>query len=459
MTQTGIPGLAVAVVRDGATVYAKGFGVRKLGEPARVDADTVFQLASVSKSIGATVVAQQVGAGVVQWDTPVRQHLPWFALADDWVTRHVTIGDLYAHRSGLPDHAGDDLEDMGYDRRAVLERLRHLPLHPFRAHYAYTNFGLTAAAEAVAAAAGRDWESLSEEVLYRPLGMTATSSRFADFAARANRAHGHIRTASGFAPRFQRQPDAQSPAGGVSASVRDMARWMSLVLRGGTPIVAPGALLAAATPQVITGEPAALDARVETYGYGFGVSVMPSGRVALSHSGAFLLGAGTTYLMLPSLGIGIAVLSNAAPVGAVEGIARSFADLVQFGRVTRDWTSGFAGLMAPMFAPMGHWAGERRPDSPVPHLPASAYAGRYGNAYFGEAEVTAEGDALILTVGPSRERHRLESWSSNSFTYRPGGENAPEGSLSEVSFEVADGHARAMTVEFLDENRLGTFRR
>ena len=365
LRRTEIPGLAVAVVRDGATVYAKGSGLRKVGETARVDADTVFQLASVSKSIGATVVARQVGARLVGWDTPVRQHLPWFALADDWVSRSVTIGDLYAHRSGLPDHAGDDLEDLGYGRREVLERLRHLKLHPFRAHYAYTNFGMTAAAEAVAVASGRDWESLSEEVLYRPLGMSSTSSRFVDFQRRANRAHGHMRTPAGWEARHQRQPDAQSPAGGVSASVRDVARWMALVLRGGAPIIEPEALLAAATPKVITGHPSDLDARGDTYGYGFGVGVQPSGRVTLSHSGAFLLGAATTYVMLPSIGIGIAALSNAAPVGAVEGLTREFADLVQFGRVTRDWTGGFGALMAPMLAPVGRLAGERRPASPV----------------------------------------------------------------------------------------------
>ena len=105
----------------------------------------------------------------------------------------MTIGDLYSHRSGLPDHAGDELEDLGYDRRQVLERLKYLPLAPFRITYAYTNFGLTAAAEAVAAAAGKSWEDLSDEVLYRPLGMTSTSSRFADFMARPDHAVGHVK--------------------------------------------------------------------------------------------------------------------------------------------------------------------------------------------------------------------------------------------------------------------------
>ncbi len=145
MASSGIPGMAVAVVHGGKTVYAKGFGVRAVGSPQTVDADTVFQLASMSKPIGATVVAQQVGAGRVQWNTPVQTWLPDFSLADPYVSRQLTIGDLYAHRSGLPDHAGDLLEDMGYDRAQVLQRLRYLPLKSFRNTYEYTNFGLTAA--------------------------------------------------------------------------------------------------------------------------------------------------------------------------------------------------------------------------------------------------------------------------------------------------------------------------
>lgn len=149
MQNTGIPGMAVAIVHGGKTLYAKGFGVRDVGKGGgpdnKVDADTVFQLASVSKSVGATVVAHAVTDNVVTWDTPVVSKLPWFALRDPYVTGQVTIADLYSHRSGLPDHAGDLLEDLGYDRRQVLQRLKYLPLAPFRISYAYTNFGVTAA--------------------------------------------------------------------------------------------------------------------------------------------------------------------------------------------------------------------------------------------------------------------------------------------------------------------------
>ncbi|MEE9242784.1 MAG: serine hydrolase domain-containing protein, partial [Mycobacterium sp.] len=168
MAKSGIPGMAVAVVHGEETFYAKGFGVKNIqvsDEPGnQVDPDTVFQLASLSKPLGATVVAQQVGAGAIRWDTPIVDKLPWFALSDPAVTKMVTVGDMYAHRSGLPDHAEDLLEDLGYGRRVVLDKLRDFPLDPFRISYAYTNFRLTAAAEAVASAANESWEDLSQRV-------------------------------------------------------------------------------------------------------------------------------------------------------------------------------------------------------------------------------------------------------------------------------------------------------
>ena len=221
MEKSGIPGMAVAVVHGGEAVYAKGFGVKSAEfrdeTGNQVDPDTVFQLASLSKPLGATVVAYQVGEGAISWDTPIVDQLPWFALADPTVTKMVTVGDMYSHRSGLPDHAGDLLEDLGYDRRLVLEKLRDFPLDPFRTSYAYTNFGLTAGAEAVATAANESLEDLSQRVLYQPLWMSATSSRFDDFIVRPNRAVGHIHIDGKYRPDYVRDPQAETPAAGVSS--------------------------------------------------------------------------------------------------------------------------------------------------------------------------------------------------------------------------------------------------
>jgi CubicO group peptidase (beta-lactamase class C family) len=114
MARTGVPGLAAAVVHNDRVLYAQGFGVRDVNSPARVNASTVFHLASVSKPLSSTVVAGVVGKKTIAWTDPVVAHLPAFALADPYVTEHVTYADLFSHTSGLPDHAGDLLEDLGY---------------------------------------------------------------------------------------------------------------------------------------------------------------------------------------------------------------------------------------------------------------------------------------------------------------------------------------------------------
>lgn len=159
LAESGVPGMAVAVVAGGKTVFAEGYGKKSAGTDDPVGADTVFQIASVSKSLTGTIIAKAVSDGLVDWDTPVVELLPEFALADPYVTQHATIADYMSHRSGLATGAGDDLEMLGFERTEILDRLRLLPLAPFRSTYGYSNFGITVAGEAVAAAAGTSWSS------------------------------------------------------------------------------------------------------------------------------------------------------------------------------------------------------------------------------------------------------------------------------------------------------------
>ena len=193
MQRTGVPGIAVTVAFHDEVLYLKGFGVRKAGENQPVDADTVFQVASLSKPIASTIVAGVVGDKVVSWDDPIIKHDPGFQMDNPYVTSMVTLRDMFSHRSGLPDHGGDLLEDLGFDRATILYRLRYLPTDDnFRSVYAYTNFGLTEAAIAAAKATGKAWEDLADQRLYQRLGMKQTSSRFADYEAASNRALIHV---------------------------------------------------------------------------------------------------------------------------------------------------------------------------------------------------------------------------------------------------------------------------
>ena len=462
MKSTGIPGMAVAIVHGGKVMYAKGFGVKDVSKGQdqgnKVDTDTVFQLASVSKSVGSTVVAHEVTDNVVTWDMPVGSKLPWFAVNDPYVTSHLTVADLYSHRSGLPDHAGDKLEDLGYDRRQTLERLKYLPLTPFRISYAYTNFGVTAAADAVATAAGKSWEDLSDEVLYRPLGMTSTSSRFADFVARPNRAVNHIKVADKWEARFQRNPDAQSPAGGVSSSVNDMARWLIMLLGNGTyngqRIASTQALIPATTAQVVSVPATTPTARSGFYGYGFNASVTSSGRAVYSHSGAFALGAATNFVVLPSEDVAIIALTNAAPIGVPETLTAEFMDLVQYGEVREDWAKLYGKAIGWMNNPEGSLVGKQPPANPAPARPLGDYAGVYASDYWGPAVVTEHDGALQLSMGPKNRTFALTHWDGDTFTFGLTNENAPPGTISKATFA-----GPTMNLEYFDSDKLGTFTR
>lgn len=467
MRRSKVPGMAVAVVKDGKVVYAKGFGVRRIGSPERVDADTVFQLASMSKPIAATVVAGLIGSKGLSWDTPAVSRLPTFSLSDPVVTQQVTVGDLFAHRSGLPPAAGDKLEDLGYDRQEILRRMRYMPLLPFRTSYGYSNFGLTAGAEAAATVSGMEWAELSQRVLYAPMGMNATSSRFVDFMQHTNRATPHALKDGSYQALYQRQPDEQSPAGGVSSNVNDVARWMTLILQNGSyngrTVYTAEALKPAISEQIANGGTSGPPpGRANHYGYGFNVGTSSAGRLKLSHSGAFMLGAGTAFTVIPSAGVGIVTLTNAAPVGAAEAMNLTFEELVESGKTSTDWIAFLAERFAPFYNPEGTLAGKQPPSQPVAALGSNAYAGTYASSYYGNAVVEASGNALVLKMGPTGARtFTLRHWSGNTYVYDLSGENAPPGSIARVDFMPdASGVSASLTMDYYNEDLAhGTFTR
>lgn len=507
-----VPGMSVAVVHDGKTLYSKGFGVRSVDTEQPVDADTVFALAGVSEPVSATVVARELGqqaapatttpnastpststptstpstsgptapqaapVSELSWDTPVRQLLPTFTLANGYVSDNATIGDLFAHRAGLPERAGDLAADLGYDRQQLLARLPFLPLAPFRDSFASSGFGLTAAAEAVAQSAGVDWATLAQRSIYSPLAMASTSSRSADFLARTDRAVGHVLSGGKYIAAATPGPatigpatttpaaaDALAPAEGVSSSANDMARWMAMVLANGAAdgrqLIESGDLLPALSPQAVTAPPATADSRSGSYGFGFTVDTSAAGRVELGGPGSDLSsvstsGASAALTLIPSANVGIVVLTNAAPVGVPQALAAQFADLVQFGKLTQDWPKLASEAAAPLGRPTGALAGQQPPANPAPAAALPSYDGVYNNPFYGPATVTTSNDTLTLTLGPGPVSFPLRHWSGDVFVLTPPVGSAPPGSLSRVVFTD-----NALTIEYLDDNGIGTFSR
>lgn len=462
LESSGVPGVSVAVVHHDEVVFLDGFGVREAGTTNPVGPDTVFQIASVSKPVSSTIVAAAIGSSDLAWDTRLVDILPDFRLSDPWVTAHVTIADLFSHRSGLPDHVGDNLEDLGGTRAQVLEALRYIDLvGEFRDSYAYTNFGLTAAAEGVAHAMGMEWHELGEQLLFAPAGMTQTSFLHSDLMGRDDRAVGHVRQGDAWVHAFDRQPDAQAPAGGVSSTVRDLAQWMRLQLRDGVldgeVLVNEQALGETHLPHAMTGLSNESFSQIPGfYGLGWNVGYDDTRTVTLSHSGAFLYGAATSIYLWPSEDLGIVVLTNGSPVGLPESICLAFHDLVRIGEPAMDYLAAFGPFMeAAMEPPYGADVVEA-PADPEPGSELSTYAGSFKNDVYGEMEIALVDDELVMTLGPLEMEFTLTHFNRDVFTYEPIGENA--GRASAVTFTIAaDGNASHVVVENLNVYNAGTF--
>jgi CubicO group peptidase (beta-lactamase class C family) len=466
MQRTGVPGIAVTVVFQDEGLYLKGFGVRKVGENQPVDPDTVFQIASLSKPIASTVVAGVVGDKVVSWDDPIIKHDPSFQMDNPYVTQEVTLRDMFSHRSGLPDHAGDLLEDLSFDRATILDRLRYLPTdNNFRAAWYYTNFGLTEAAIATAKATGKTWEDLSSQRLYQRLGMQHTSSRFADYEAASNRALLHVEENGHWVAKYTREPDAQAPAGGVSSTVRDLAQWLRLQLGNGKyagqQVIDADALAETHRPQAFRVPPPPANPatdRAGLYGLGWNVDYHQQEGIELSHSGAFNLGAATTARLLPSEQLGIIALTNGHPIGVPEAITRAFFDFVLHGQLQQDWIKLFGEFFAIINTPpYGTKIDYTKPPAhPTPALPFDAYVGSYYNDFVGEIGVAPKNGGLVLELGPKKEAFPMGHYNGNIFYYQPKGENAY--GLSGVTFTIGGGEkATSVVIENLNVESPGTF--
>src|SRR5947208_6609299 len=234
MRTFGVPGLAIAVVKDGRVLVARGFGVRRLGDPATVDAHTDFQIASNTKAFTTALLAQLVDSGRLAWDDPVTKYLPWFQLSDPWVTREFTVRDLVTHRSGLGLGAGDLVWwHSDYDQAEVVRRLRAAkPVTSFRSTYAYDNVLYIAAGLVVEAVTGTAWKDVLRDRILTPLGMTETAAEIALMSG-PNAAAPHARIDG----RLQVVPldtiNNTLPAGGIVSNVTDLAKWMIARLDSG----------------------------------------------------------------------------------------------------------------------------------------------------------------------------------------------------------------------------------
>ena len=421
--RSGVPGIAVAIVRDDKVVYLRTFGVRNVTTREPVTPDTKFQLASISKSMTGTLIASMAGNGELSWDDTIVSVDPDFRLSDPYVTQHVTFRDLMAHRSGLPEYGTDELQnDFLYTRPEIMGRLRYLGLPgAFRASYAYSNIGITIAGLTAAKKAKKPFEDLVAERVFIPAGMHNTSARFDDFARSADRVEVFpMQSGTPVAgPPFEDYTN--SPAGGMSSTLNDMVRYARLQANGGSvdgrEVVNASALREMHTPAFIR----------SYYGSGMAGSglgwntYLDGGRTRVEKDGMFSNGIATLITVWPQDRMALVIMTNRFPEGSLVtgSVSNGWNELYSTGRLEKDWYGDAEKNLQAKIDSMSS-APVERPASPQPARNLAYYTGTYTQDYYGTVRFVEESGTLVAYPGRSTIPSILAPFDGDTFAEASG---------------------------------------
>jgi len=434
MVQWRVPGLAVAVVKDGRVVFARGYGVRELGRPAGVDADTLFDIGSNTKAFTAAALGTLVAAGKLRWDDRVVKYVPGFRLESPYVTEEITLRDLLSHRSGYCDpfamwYLSDDTTAN------IIERLRYQkPSYGFRAHFCYDNAMYLVASTFIPAITGATWNSYVATHLFAPLDMTRTVSTAAAVAAAADVAtpHGEVDgKVRIIEPYWPNNMDVFAAVGGINSSVNDMSHWLIMLLAdgryAGKEVLGPAIIHAMETPQALIQEDSDLYGWLNAqtpatrfYAYGLGFILQEYGGHELVWHAGDIDGMASALALVPDEHLGVVVLSNMNENRAPEGVA--FHVLQDYlGLAHRDVSQAMYAYLqkekARAETAKKKLTAARRPDTRAP-LALSAYVGSYSDPYYGGASVQEDRGHLVLRLGNPMFTGDLEHWNGDTFRVR-----------------------------------------
>src|SRR3954462_3147995 len=436
MTTFEVPGISLAIVKDGKVVVSKGYGVRALGQPAPVDAKTLFGIASNTKAFTATALGILVDEGKIRWDAPVIDYVPWFQMSDAYVTREMTVRDLLVHRSGLGLGAGDLLwwPSSTYNRKEIARRLRYIPLSTsFRSAYAYDNVLYLVAGERIEAVSGQPWEDFVRSRILRKIGMNDSDVRHSGATEQGNVAGTHAEVNDTVRPVAPFASDNTNPAGGVMAGAADMAKWLLVQLdsgkvANGPPLFSPASakqLWREVTPvpigDVPGGMPQLAHLRPTMAGYALGLGVRDyRGYILRQHTGG-LPGYLSKVAMIPDLRLGVAVLTNQESGAAFDAIAYRVLDYY-IGAKSPDYPALFQQLVAAnqkKIREAEQKAAGSRDSTSGPSLPLARYAGTYRDPWYGDVRISQEGKGLAIrfTRTPSLVGDLLH-WQHDTFLAR-----------------------------------------
>ena len=426
-----VPGLALAIVKDGKILVAKGYGVRKLGDSTPVDEHTMFGIGSNTKAFTTAALATLVDAGKLSWDDPVYQRLPGFVMYDPYVSHEMTIRDLLTHRSGMGLGEGDLLfwPPSRYTRDEIIYKLRFMkPKSSFRSRFAYDNLLYMTAGQIIPAVTGISWDDYIRQRVFAPLGMNNSNVSNAAFKPGDNYAFPHSRVDGKLQVIEFEVLDNAGPAGSINSCAADMAKWVQLQLNRGKFVDREGRLFTEGqshemwSPQtILPTEPpppplAALKTDFADYALGWGLRSY-HGRKLVGHTGG-VAGFVSRVMLVPEENLGVVVLTNAEEGGAFDSILYHVLDHY-FDLPPTDWVAAFKAVeekeQKDAAETMKKAEGARAADS-KPSLPLEKYAGVYNDAWYGPITIRMEKAGLVITFDhtPSMTGD-LQHWQYNTF--------------------------------------------
>lgn len=426
-----VPGIAVAIVKDGKIVLAKGYGVRKMGDPTPVDEHTMFGIGSNTKAFTTAALATLVDAGKLSWDDPVYQRLPGFVMYDPYVSHEMTIRDLLTHRSGMDLGEGDLLfwPPSTYTREEIIYKLRFMkPASSFRSHYAYDNLLYMTAGQIIPAVTGVSWDDYVRQHILAPLGMNNTNLSTTAFKPGEDYAFPHQRVDGKLQVIHFEALDNAGPAGAINSCAADMAKWVQLQLNHGKFMDRDGRLFSelqskemwSAQTILPVGDPppplAGLKASFADYGLGWGLRDY-HGRKLVGHTGG-VAGFVSRVMLVPEENLGIVVLTNAESGSAFDSILYHVLDHY-FHVPPTDWITAFKTVddMEAKDAAeiMKKAEGARAADS-RPSLPLEKYSGVYNDAWYGPITIRAENGGLAISFDHTPNMvGDLQHWQYDTF--------------------------------------------
>jgi CubicO group peptidase (beta-lactamase class C family) len=465
-----VPGIAVAIVKDGKVVFEQGYGLREVGKPDKVDAHTLFAIASNTKAFTAAALQMLAEQGKVDMDGRVTDYLPWFQMSDPYVTHEMRVRDLLAHRSGLSLGAGDLLywPPTSYTTQEVVERLSKVPLaNGFRSHYAYDNILFAVATLVIEKVSGQSYADYLREHIFKPVGMDESLVDMTYLRPGMDYATGHA--LFDFKDLKPVPPMAwlnDPGAGGIYASVHDLAKWMNVQLAGGE---LPGTdangkprrlfsqdsqnqMWTMLTPIPVSKPPIpelqSLMPNFSGYGEGWFLSDY-HGQKLVWHTGGWP-GMVSRVTLVPGQKLGVVVLTNQESGAAFNAVTYRVLDAYLNPGSKTDWAAVYDKAVQHAHGDADEsWKkheAARDPNS-KPSLPLAGYAGTYRDPWYGDIIISDEGGKLRLRFSKTKQLiGTMEPWQHDTFIVRWDDRALNADAFVDFALDV-DGHVRAVRMQ------------